>query len=130
MQRFCPLRNVELRRRLRSAGHRRRCRRSGSGPPATQAPKPGRLSGFESYFHDMDRPWDGPRACRVAPLTRPARLPSRGSDGHATCDVADAVAHHAIEMGAEVSAALLAFIAQNSTKGVQPSALTAPPGAA
>ncbi|MET3907606.1 hypothetical protein ABID59_001947 [Bradyrhizobium sp. S3.3.6] len=52
----------------------------------------------------------------MAPLTRPARLPSRGSDGNATSGVADAVAQHAIDVGAEVSAALLAFIAQNSTK--------------
>jgi hypothetical protein len=42
MRRFGRCRNVELRRRLKSAGPRRRCRRSGPGPPS---PQPGRLSG-------------------------------------------------------------------------------------
>lgn len=58
MQRFGRCRNVELRRRLKSAGRRRRCRRSGPGPPS-----PNRAVSPASHSHDMDRAWDGPRAC-------------------------------------------------------------------
>ncbi|MGY4496094.1 hypothetical protein ACVWYH_000021 [Bradyrhizobium sp. GM24.11] len=71
MQRFGRCKNVELRRRLKSAG---RCRRSGPGPPSPQPPT------GPSLRRAIPTTWIAHGTVRalalVAAVARPARLPS------------------------------------------------------